>query len=152
LHQLTTRTGQKKGERKSQHANTALRIRGPYPTLNLQGHPLKSEESIMKVTINVECTPEEARAFFGLPDVQPMQTAMMDEMQKRMKDGMASMDMDNLMKMWMPGVAQSGMPGAMSGGVPGLDQFQKMFWDSMAAATNMAPGSGKAKKGASKKT
>jgi len=101
----------------------------------------------MKVTINVECTPEEARTFFGLPDVQPMQTAMMDEMQKRMKDGMESMDMDNLMKMWMPGVAQSGMPG----NVPGLDQFQKMFWDSMTAATNMAPGSGKAKKGASKK-
>ena len=105
----------------------------------------------MKVTINVECTPEEARAFFGLPDVQPMQAAMMDEMQKRMKDGMASMDMTNLMKMWMPDAA----PGGMSGGMPGLDQFQKMFWDSMTAATNMgantAPGTDKGKKGASKK-
>jgi len=93
----------------------------------------------MKVTINVECTPEEARAFFGLPDVQPMQEAMMAEMQKRMKTGMASMDMDNLMKMWMPGANPNAMPG--------LDQFQKMFWDSMAAATNTATG----KKGASKK-
>ena len=25
----------------------------------------------MKVTVNVECTPEEARTFLGLPDVQP---------------------------------------------------------------------------------
>jgi len=33
----------------------------------------------------------------------------------------------------------------------GLDQFQKMFWDSMTAAANTATGSGKAKKGASKK-
>lgn len=106
----------------------------------------------MKVTINVECTPEEARTFFGLPDVQPMQAAMMNEMQKRMKDGMASMDMDNLMKMWMPGGAQSGMPGAMSGGMTGLDQYQKMFWDSMTAAANTATGSGKTKKSASKKT
>ena len=94
----------------------------------------------MKVTINVECTPEEARTFFGLPDVQPLQTAMMAEMQKRMKDGMASMDMENLMKMWMPGTAATAMPG--------LDQFQKMFWDSMAAATGAATG----KKGGSKKS
>lgn len=93
----------------------------------------------MKVTINVECTPEEARSFFGLPDVQPLQTAMMDEMQKRMQAGMSSMDMENLMKMWMPGAA----PGSM----PGLDQMQKMFWDTMTAATNAATGNGgKAKK------
>ena len=32
----------------------------------------------MKVTVNVECTPEEARTFLGLPDVQPMQEAVMD--------------------------------------------------------------------------
>lgn len=94
----------------------------------------------MKVTINVECTPEEARAFFGLPDVQPMQAAMMEEMQKRMQDGMASMDMDNLMKMWMPNAAPTGMPG--------LDQFQKMFWDSMTAAAKPTTN----KKGGGKKS
>ena len=33
----------------------------------------------MKFTVNVECTPEEARAFMGLPDVQPMQEAMMQD-------------------------------------------------------------------------
>ncbi|WP_420846806.1 DUF6489 family protein [Microvirga tunisiensis] len=27
----------------------------------------------MKITMDVECTPEEARAFLGLPDVKPMQ-------------------------------------------------------------------------------
>ncbi|MCW8916886.1 MAG: DUF6489 family protein [Magnetovibrio sp.] len=91
----------------------------------------------MKVTINVECSPEEARTFFGLPDVKPMQEAMMAEMQKRVESGMSSMDMENLMKMWMPGV-----PNGMTGNMPGVEQFQKMFWDSM----NMG-NSGKTKKG-----
>lgn len=98
----------------------------------------------MKVTINVECTPEEARTFFGLPDVKPMQDAMMDEMQKRMQSGLSSMDMENLMKMWMPGGAAGAM-GTTPGAMPGLDQFQKMFWDSMAVATNAATGGKKSK-------
>ncbi len=29
----------------------------------------------MKITVDIDCTPEEARAFFGLPNVQPMQDA-----------------------------------------------------------------------------
>jgi hypothetical protein len=33
----------------------------------------------MKITMDVECTPEEARAFLGLPDVKPMH-----EVQERM--------------------------------------------------------------------
>ena len=41
----------------------------------------------MKVTIDVDCTPEEARAFLGLPAVAPLQEAMMQELQKRMLDG-----------------------------------------------------------------
>ena len=27
----------------------------------------------MKVNVEIDCTPEEARAFFGLPDVAPLQ-------------------------------------------------------------------------------
>lgn len=73
----------------------------------------------MKVTIDIECTPEEARSFFGLPDVKPMQEAMMNEMQKRMESGMSSLDMENLMKMWTPSA------------VPGFEQFQNMFWNAM---------------------
>jgi hypothetical protein len=38
----------------------------------------------MKVTMNVDCTPEEARAFLGLPDVKPMQEHLMRELQERM--------------------------------------------------------------------
>ncbi len=38
----------------------------------------------MKITMNVECTPDEARAFLGLPDVKPMQEQLMQEVQERM--------------------------------------------------------------------
>ena len=38
----------------------------------------------MKVTIEIDCTPLEARQFFGLPDVQPMQVAILAEMEKRL--------------------------------------------------------------------
>jgi len=27
----------------------------------------------MKITLDIDCTPEELRSFFGLPDVRPMQ-------------------------------------------------------------------------------
>ena len=38
----------------------------------------------MKITVNVDCTPLEARQFMGLPDVEPMQKAAMAEIEKRM--------------------------------------------------------------------
>jgi len=31
------------------------------------------EETVMKITMNIECTPEEARRFLGLPDVTGLQ-------------------------------------------------------------------------------
>lgn len=76
----------------------------------------------MKVTINIDCTPEEARAFFGLPDVKPMQAAMMTEMQKRMDEGLHAQDFETLMKAWMGPTAGND---AMAKNV---EQFQKMFW------------------------
>ena len=36
----------------------------------------------MKVNVEVSCTPEEARAFFGLPDIKPMQDRIMAEIEE----------------------------------------------------------------------
>jgi hypothetical protein len=58
-------------------------------------------ESGMKITVNVECTPEEARTFLGLPDVTGLNEAMIGEMQARMKTNMAALQPDELMKNWM---------------------------------------------------
>ena len=75
----------------------------------------------MKVTINIDCTPEEARTFFGLPDLRPMQESMMAEVQKRMEQTIKSMDPETMLKTWLPASLE------------GLEQLQKMFWGQMGA-------------------
>lgn len=69
----------------------------------------------MKVTINIECTPVEARAFMGLPDVTPLNDHLVAEMQKRMDANIAMLAPDELMKNWM----------AM--GVGAQEQFRKLM-------------------------
>ncbi|MDE2361554.1 MAG: hypothetical protein KGM42_02665 [Hyphomicrobiales bacterium] len=56
----------------------------------------------MKVTVDIDCTPLEARQFFGLPDVQPMQAAMMDALEKRMMKEMENYSPEKLFEAWMP--------------------------------------------------
>jgi hypothetical protein len=73
----------------------------------------------MKISIEVDCTPEEARRFLGLPDVAPMQAALVEEMQKRLSANVASMDPDQLLKTWLPA------------GMQGLEQVQRAFWAQM---------------------
>lgn len=55
----------------------------------------------MKVKIDIDCTPEEARSFFGLPDVTPVNEMMVSEMTRRMQENMSSLDPDVLMRNWM---------------------------------------------------
>ena len=56
----------------------------------------------MKISINIDCTPEEARRYMGLPDVAPMQEAMLKEMQERMMANISSMQPAEMMKTWLP--------------------------------------------------
>jgi len=55
----------------------------------------------MKITLNVDCSPEEARAFLGLPDVTGLNEVMVSEMQTRLKANMAALQPEELMKNWM---------------------------------------------------
>lgn len=73
----------------------------------------------MKISIDIDCTPAEARAFFGLPDLAPMQEALLAEMQAEMKEKMQAMDAETLFKTWMPA------------GLEGLENIQKAFWSQM---------------------
>lgn len=73
----------------------------------------------MKISFDIECTPEEARAFLGLPDVQPMHDALMKEVEDRMRANLQAMDPETMMKTWLPA------------GVQGWEQMQKMFWGQM---------------------
>jgi hypothetical protein len=65
----------------------------------------------MKVKIDIDCTPEEARAFFGLPDLSPLQQQFLAAMQERMKSAMGALDPEAMMKAWMPGGAFWGAMG-----------------------------------------
>ena len=54
----------------------------------------------MKVKIEIDCEPAEARAFLGLPNVEPLNDHMVAEMQRRMDENIAAMQPDELMKTW----------------------------------------------------
>jgi Family of unknown function (DUF6489) len=54
----------------------------------------------MKVNIEIDCTPLEARQFFGLPDVQPMQNAVMEKLQQQMMTNIQSVSPEALMQSW----------------------------------------------------
>jgi len=79
----------------------------------------------MKVNIEIDCTPEEARRFMGLPDVQPMQVAVMAKMEKQMLEGIEALAPDTVLKTWlgmMPAGAEQmreAFLGLMKVGFPG---------------------------------
>jgi hypothetical protein len=55
----------------------------------------------MKVTVEIDCTPVEARTFMGLPDVTALNEHLVKEMTARMDSNMAKLQPDELMKSWM---------------------------------------------------
>ncbi len=84
----------------------------------------------MKFTVNVDCTPEEARSFLGLPDFAPMQEAVLGQMQEQMTKNMSAMDPEGMMKLWMPNAM---------GGMQAFSDLQKSIWEQMTkvAASDM---------------
>lgn len=54
----------------------------------------------MKVNVEIDCTPLEARQFFGLPDVQPMQTAVMDRLQQQVMSNIEKVSPEALIQSW----------------------------------------------------
>ena len=55
----------------------------------------------MKVNVEIDCTPEEARAFLGLPDVGALNEHLVAEMRKRVDANLAMAAPEELMKSWM---------------------------------------------------
>jgi hypothetical protein len=78
----------------------------------------------MKVSITVDCSAEEARRFFGMPDLQPLQEAMLAQMQSQMKGAAAAMDPETLFKTLFPM-----QPDAFAG-------MQKAFWNQFTGGTS----------------
>ena len=77
----------------------------------------------MKIKIECDCTPAEARAFLGLPDVTALNDHMIGEMKARMDANMAMAAPEELMKTWM------------SFGGQASEQFRKLMTAAATAAT-----------------
>lgn len=72
----------------------------------------------MKVNIELDMTPEEARRLMGLPDLTRLQDKMLAEMEKRMKAALDTSDPQAMLRAWMPMGGQ------------GFEEFQRLLWDS----------------------
>jgi hypothetical protein len=81
----------------------------------------------MKMTIEIDCTPIEARTFLGLPDVSTLNDHLVAEMKTRMDANMAMIQPEELMKNWMAFGGQA------------TEQFQRL----MTAAATSAMGGAK---------
>lgn len=73
----------------------------------------------MKFNFDIECTPEEAREFLGLPNVTPMQESMMKQIEEKMHENIQNLDPETFVKTWMPASIQ------------GWGDIQKIFWGQM---------------------
>jgi len=70
----------------------------------------------MKLKLDIDCTPDEARAFLGLPDVRPLQEALLPELEERMRATLKAMDPEAMLKTWLPATLK------------GFEQLQEAFF------------------------
>ncbi len=82
----------------------------------------------MKVSVEVECTPLEARAFLGLPDVTSLNDHIVEEMKGRMDSNLAIIAPEELMKTWMAFGGQA------------TEQFRKLMTAAATSAQAFKPG------------
>ncbi len=69
----------------------------------------------MKITVDIDCTPDEARQFIGLPDVKPLQAAVLAKLEEQMVAGAAALSPEAMLKSWFGAMPQN------------ADQLQKLF-------------------------
>jgi hypothetical protein len=73
----------------------------------------------MKLKFDIDCTPDELRGFFGLPEVKPMQDRLMTAVEEQLRANLQALDSDAMLKAWMPA------------GLKGFEQLQEMFFAQM---------------------
>jgi hypothetical protein len=62
----------------------------------------------MKVTIELDCTPEEARRMMGLPDLTPLHDLYLSRMREALDGRVAPETVAAMMRSWTP-VGDAGM-------------------------------------------
>jgi hypothetical protein len=62
----------------------------------------------MKITFDIDCTPEEARRLMGLPDMQAVHDIYLDKLKRTIDEGVTPDMIETMMKNWMP-MGETGM-------------------------------------------
>lgn len=62
----------------------------------------------MKITMDIECTPEEARRLMGLPDMGPIHDIYLDKLKDTMSEGLTPETVDRMIRTWTP-MGEAGM-------------------------------------------
>ena len=82
----------------------------------------------MKFQFELDCTPEEARALLGLPDLGPLQKSVLDRVEKQLLDAASSMSAEGIIKTWLSVIPQAS------------EQYLKTVGGLMRSATKRATG------------
>lgn len=77
-------------------------LAGEAMRVHIRGVAPRGVRVSMKINVEVDCTPEEARQFLGLPDLRPMQDAVLARIQRQMLDGVDALSPEALLRSWMP--------------------------------------------------
>lgn len=56
----------------------------------------------MNITMNIECSPEEARRLMGLPDMSPIHDLYLDRLRETMTQGLTPETLENMVRTWSP--------------------------------------------------
>ena len=77
----------------------------------------------MKVKMEIDCSPEEARRFLGLPDMTPVHETMMDHMKEAADNAAGFISPEKMVQEWLPLTGKA------------MEQFQQAFWSAAGAGS-----------------
>jgi hypothetical protein len=77
----------------------------------------------MKINVEVDCTPEEARRFMGLPDFTPVHEKYVGNILESMDKGVNPEMLETMMRSWAPM------------GEAGMNMWRKMFDQGSSSST-----------------
>ena len=80
----------------------------------------------MKISIDIDAKPQELREFFGLPNVEPLQQELLDQLREKMLAGAAGFDPVTLLKPYLPEQLRSAA------------DWQRALWDAFRQASSQS--------------
>ena len=89
----------------------------------------------MKINVTMEVTPAELREFLGLPEVQSLQSEMIEKIREQMRAGVEGFDPLTVMRPFITPDLQS------------MESMQRAFWNGLSAMGNAAAGAAGDRKG-----